>query len=95
MIFDSNIVPIYSNISNQPDHRVNTILFISFIAFFLFINYILIKYSKKYFMQSNDTSVKPNKIFFWSIVVTQFLSVRNACFNCNTVAMYSRRIIFQ
>jgi hypothetical protein len=71
MIFDSNIVPIYSNISNQPILRINTILFISFVAFFLFINYIVIGYSKQYSMQPNDTPVKGNKTFFWSIVVTQ------------------------
>lgn len=71
MIIDSIIVPVYSNISNEPSPGFNTVLFLCFVIIFSFTNYVLIGYSKHNFLQSKYISARSTKIFFWSIVLTQ------------------------
>jgi hypothetical protein len=71
MILDSTIVAIYSNISREPVPIVNNYIFISFVAFFVFINFIFIGYSKQDFLHSKYKHHKFQRIFLWSIIPIQ------------------------
>lgn len=73
IILDSTIVVIYSNISREPVPVFNAFLFISSVVIFMFINYILIGYSKQYFLQSRYKHHKLQRIFLWSIIPIQII----------------------
>lgn len=72
MILDSTIVAIYSNTSREPVPVINNYIFISLVAFFVFINFIFIGYSKQDFLHSKYKHHKFQRIFLWSIIPIQF-----------------------
>ena len=73
MILDSAVVAIYSNISGEPVPMINNYIFISFVAFFVLINFIFIGYSKQDFLHSKYKHHNFQRIFLWSIIPIQFI----------------------
>ena len=73
IILDSTIVAIYSNISREPAPIINTYFFISLVVVFIFINFILIQYSRQDYLQSGYKYHKLQRFFLWFIIPIQII----------------------